>query len=83
MPANAFHGCLSVRVSRPVLVGPSRKRFLGDVSGRVVSDRDDATVGACLAAAAKGAHMVRVHNVKRVKDALCLFERVLMERQGN
>ena len=58
------------------MVGPSRKRFLGELTGRPVDDRDDATVGACLAAVAAGADLVRVHDVKRVRDALTVFERV-------
>lgn len=69
-------GELGARLGRPVLVGPSRKRFLGELSGRPVDDRDDATVGAALAAVAAGADLVRVHDVKRVRDALVVFERV-------
>jgi dihydropteroate synthase len=69
-------GELGARLARPVLVGPSRKRFLGEITGRAVDDRDDATVGACLAAVAAGADAVRVHDVKRVRDALLVFEAV-------
>ena len=69
-------GELGARLARPVMVGPSRKRFLGELTGRPVDDRDDATVGACLAAVAAGADLVRVHDVKRVRDALTVFERV-------
>jgi dihydropteroate synthase len=54
-----------------VLVGPSRKRFLGALCGRdVPADRDDATVGAVAAAALHGADLVRVHDVKRCIDAV-------------
>ena len=70
-------GEIGAALARPVLVGPSRKRFLGELTGRAVDDRDDATVGACLAAVARGANLVRVHAVKRVKDALTVFERAL------
>ena len=69
-------GELGARLACPVLVGPSRKRVLGELTGRPVDDRDDATVGACLAAAAAGANMVRVHDVKRTRDALVVFEAV-------
>lgn len=72
-------GELRAGLGRPVLVGPSRKRFLGELCGRSVEDRDDATVGACLAAAAAGADVVRVHDVKRVRDALRVFEEVMRE----
>ncbi|MBM4281390.1 MAG: dihydropteroate synthase [Deltaproteobacteria bacterium] len=54
-----------------VLVGPSRKRFLGAVCGRdVPADRDAATVGAACAAARRGADIVRVHDVRACVDAL-------------
>lgn len=67
-------GELRARLGLPVLVGPSRKRFLGELTGRALHERDDATVGACLAAAAAGADMLRVHDVRRVRDALVVFE---------
>jgi dihydropteroate synthase len=73
-------GELAARLGRPVMVGPSRKRFLGEIAGRPIDDRDDATVGASLAAAAAGADLVRVHDVKRVRDALVVFERVFFGR---
>jgi dihydropteroate synthase len=69
-------GELAAGTGRPVLLGPSRKRFLGALTGKPVGERDDATVGACLAAAAAGAHALRVHDVARVHDALVVFEAV-------
>lgn len=64
-------------LGRPVLVGPSRKRFLGELTGRPVDERDFATVGACLAGAFSGAHVLRVHNVRAAVDAMTLFRAVL------
>ena len=66
-------GELSAALSCPVMVGPSRKRFLGELTGRPVGERDAATVGAALAAAAAGAHLIRVHEVRAVRDALVVF----------
>jgi dihydropteroate synthase len=67
-------------LGRPVIVGPSRKRYLGELfqhlGGRDVGARDDATVGACLAAVAAGADALRVHDVRRVHDALVAFNAV-------
>lgn len=58
-------------LGRPVMVGPSRKRFLGVVTGRdAPHDRDAATAAACAVAYANGARLFRVHNVAAVKDAL-------------
>jgi dihydropteroate synthase len=70
-------GELAERLSCPVMVGPSRKRFLGELTGRPVAERDAATVGAALAAATSGAHMLRVHDVERLVPALTAFRAVL------
>jgi dihydropteroate synthase len=54
-----------------VLVGPSRKRFVGALAGRPqAAERDAATVGAVAAAALHGADLVRVHDVRACVDAL-------------
>jgi len=67
-------GELSAALYCPVLLGPSRKRFLGELTGKPVRERDDATVGAALAAAAAGTNIVRVHDVARLRPALTVFE---------
>ncbi len=54
----------------PIMVGPSRKRFLGAVTGREVEQRDVATAAACGAAYLLGAHIFRVHAVAPALDAL-------------
>ena len=54
----------------PVLVGPSRKTFIGKIDGSEVKDRVGGTVAACLAARQGGATMVRVHNVAEVRQAI-------------
>jgi len=54
----------------PVLVGPSRKAFIGEILNLPVSDRLEGTIGAAVAAAFNGAHIVRVHDVKQVCRAL-------------
>ena len=55
-----------------VLVGPSRKRFIGTVDGSSESERVGGTVAACLAAARKGAGAVRVHDVAPVFQAFAI-----------
>lgn len=56
-------GTLRRRLGLPLLVGPSRKSFLGAVTGDPVEDRDAATWAACAVAAFAGADAVRVHRV--------------------
>lgn len=61
------------RLSRhgyPVLVGVSRKRFLGDLTERAVADRGPATVAAVALAAYCGAAVVRVHEPGPALDAV-------------
>ena len=60
----------------PVMVGPSRKRFLGEVTGGEVDVSDNATAAACVAAFAQGAGMFRVHDVARVREALLVADAV-------
>ncbi len=54
---------------RPVVVGLSRKKFIGTVTGRDVSDRLAGSLTGAVWAAARGAHVWRVHEVKESVDA--------------
>jgi dihydropteroate synthase len=58
----------------PVLIGHSRKGFLAKLLPDKEADRDAATAGAALAAAAQGIQILRVHNVRLVREALLAFE---------
>ena len=59
----------------PLLVGASRKRFIGTLTGvDVAADRVHGSVGAALAAAAQGAQIIRVHDVAATKAALAVFQ---------
>ncbi len=58
----------------PILVGTSRKGFLGKITGRSVADRQSASVASALAAARSGASIVRVHDVAATVDALRVWE---------
>ena len=73
-----------VELGRPVLVGASRKSFLGsllaDDEPRPVVDRDDATAAVTAIAAAAGAWGVRVHEVRASADAVRVAAAVLAAR---
>jgi dihydropteroate synthase len=60
----------------PVLVGPSRKSFIGRILDAPADDRLEGTIAACVVAAMKGASMVRVHDVKEVRRALAIADAV-------
>jgi dihydropteroate synthase len=59
----AHVGTLRRRIGLPVLVGPSRKSFLGALTGDPVECRDGATACACAVAIFAGADAIRVHDV--------------------
>ncbi len=63
-----FHG-----LGCPLLVGHSRKAFLGKILGDKSIDRTDATVGAALTLARAGVQVIRVHDVAPVRRALLAF----------
>jgi dihydropteroate synthase len=58
----------------PLLVGHSRKGFLGKLIGDKEADRTHPTVGAALGLAVQGVQIVRVHDARPVREALAAFE---------
>ena len=60
----------------PLLAGLSRKRFLGEITGREVGERLHASVAAAVLAAEYGARILRVHDVAATVDALKLWSAV-------
>jgi dihydropteroate synthase len=63
-------------LGRPILVGPSRKSFLGKILNLPPQERVFGTVSACILAAKNGASIVRVHDVGEVAQALKVFEAI-------
>ena len=61
------------RLGVPVLAGMSRKSMLGSLTGRTVREREFAGVAAHLAAVARGARILRVHDVAAMRDALAVW----------
>jgi len=55
----------------PILVGPSRKRFIGEIGGGLPpAERLEGTLAACVAALDRGARIFRVHDVRAARRAL-------------
>ena len=63
-------------LGRPVLVGPSRKRFLGAITGQPLDARDRATGTACALGWERGARLFRVHDAAAARDALTLAQAI-------
>jgi dihydropteroate synthase len=64
----------------PLLAGLSRKSTIGALTGRDVDDRMAGSVAAALAAVARGAVLVRVHDVRETADALKVWRAVQVEQ---
>jgi dihydropteroate synthase len=59
-----------VAIGRPVVVGTSRKSFLGRLTGRPERERDAGTIATNVVALSRGASIFRVHDVRGNADAL-------------
>ena len=59
-----------LEIGRPVLIGTSRKRFIGEILGCKVNKRLFGTIGSCVAALYSGARIFRVHDVGPVREAI-------------
>ena len=64
-------------LGRPLLIGASRKRFLGDLlDGRTAKERDDATLALTVLLAERGVWAVRTHTVRAQRDAIAVVGRL-------
>ena len=62
----------------PILVGTSRKRFINQISERYDSnDRTGGTIASILYLLLQGVQIFRVHNVREIKQAILVFEKIL------
>jgi dihydropteroate synthase len=64
-------------IGKPILVGPSRKSFIGALLDSLPpAERLEGTLAACVMAAVAGAHIVRVHDVAAVRRAVRVAEAI-------
>ena len=59
------------------MIGTSRKRFIGTITGREVDDRLGGTIATNVLAMQGGAEVLRVHDVPEVRQAMVVAEAVL------
>jgi dihydropteroate synthase len=64
-------------LGRPVVLGASRKSFLGRLTGREVGERLGGSLAAAVLGVARGADVLRVHDVRETRDALTVAEAIL------
>ena len=68
-------------LGRPIMIGVSRKAFIGRVLGRGVGERLMGTAGAVAAAVLHGARVVRVHDVAEMRDVVKMVQ-AIQDHQG-
>ncbi|MFL2994027.1 MAG: dihydropteroate synthase [Candidatus Neomarinimicrobiota bacterium] len=61
----------------PILIGPSRKAFIGDVLNLPSDERVEGTIATIVAGILNGANIIRVHDVKEIKRATIVTEKIL------
>jgi dihydropteroate synthase len=61
----------------PVLLGSSRKAFIGKILDKPPEERDTGTMATVAAGILNGAHIVRVHNVRMAKDTVSIVDSIM------
>jgi dihydropteroate synthase len=64
-------------LGRPLVIGTSRKSFIGKVDGSAAGERLGGTIASSVLAAAEGAEVLRVHDVAEVRQALAVAAAIL------
>jgi dihydropteroate synthase len=64
-------------LGRPILMGPSRKSFIGKITGGTPTERMEGTAAAVTAAIMNGANVVRVHDVRVMKKVAAMADAIL------
>lgn len=64
------------KLNQPILIGPSRKSFIGQILKVPVHQRLFGTIATCCMCVMKGVHILRVHDVKAVKEAVTMLNSI-------
>ena len=64
-------------LGRPLVIGTSRKSFIGKIDGSAAGERLGGTIASSVLAAAEGAEVLRVHDVAEVRQALTVAAAIL------
>ena len=64
-------------LGKPILVGTSRKAFIGNVLNLGVEEREEGTAATISLAISNGAHIVRVHDVGKMKRVVKMVDAIL------
>ena len=61
----------------PVLVGPSRKSFIGEALNLPINDRIEGTMASITASVINGARIVRVHDIQKTRRTVTVTEKIM------
>jgi dihydropteroate synthase len=66
-------------LDRPILLGISRKSFIGKILNLPPQNRIEGTIASAVLSVLRGAHILRVHDVEQVKKAITVAEAIIEE----
>lgn len=66
-------------IDRPILIGISRKSFIGKILSLPPQERTEGTIASAVLSIINGAHILRVHDVEAVKRAVLVTEAIIDE----
>ena len=66
-------------IDQPILIGISRKSFIGNILNLPASERIEGTIAAAILSVLNGAHILRVHDVANVKKAVMVAEAIMSD----
>jgi len=64
-------------LGRPILIGPSRKSFIGQLTGASVEERLPGTIASLVLGIMKGADIIRVHDVREARQAVQVADAII------
>ena len=67
------------QLKKPVLIGVSRKSFIGNILGFPAKDRLEGSLGASVVGVLKGAKIIRTHDIKETRNAVKVAEEIMGE----
>ena len=70
-------------LQRPILLGTSNKAFIGHILDKEAHERDTGTMATIAAGVMNGAHIVRVHNVKKAVETVRMIDAIKRGRVGD
>ncbi len=68
-------------LGKPILIGPSRKSFIGNVLGVEAKERIFGTAGSIAIAIKNGANIIRVHDVKEMKQVAQIVDAIIRPKE--